>query len=252
MRKELFEHQEDVVGRVARVATQQVFASGKLRAPAFKNFHLDKNAALYHGSPQRLEMLEPRDEHGDPRVKPAVFATPDHTFALAYTGRKWGDRDINQEVRGGPRGPRMILREMRPGALQDTYGGQTGYIYHLPEETFSQLQGRRTSKEVVSYRPVTPNKIEEIKDALEALKGNTSVELASYDPRSPAVRTALRRQVSRMLEMSPEDQEGYKKWRLEPATPEMRQMWEKEVGQQKKASVMMSALRRELNRIGHG
>ena len=45
MRKELWERPQEFVGRVARVATQQVFPSGKLRAPSFGGFHLDKNAA---------------------------------------------------------------------------------------------------------------------------------------------------------------------------------------------------------------
>jgi GNAT superfamily N-acetyltransferase len=42
MRKELWERQHEIVGRVARVATQQVFPSGKMRAPAFKDFHTEK------------------------------------------------------------------------------------------------------------------------------------------------------------------------------------------------------------------
>jgi len=45
MRKELWDRPQEFVGRVARVATQQVFPSGKLRAPSFGGFHLDKNAA---------------------------------------------------------------------------------------------------------------------------------------------------------------------------------------------------------------
>lgn len=42
MRKELWEQRQEVVGRVAKVEAQQVFPSGKLRGPAFKEFHLEK------------------------------------------------------------------------------------------------------------------------------------------------------------------------------------------------------------------
>jgi DNA-directed RNA polymerase beta subunit len=186
-----------------------------------------KTAELYHGSPQRFETLMPRTDHGDPRVPPAVFATPDYNFSLAYLGKKWGDRDINQAIRWGSN-PRMILQEMRPGALEDIYGGQTGYLHHVPEEPFEALEGRRTRVEVVSKKPVTPYKIEEIPDVLEVLKRTPKIELVKYDPKLRTTQTAVKRQVSRMLEMKPEDQEGYKKWRLEVAPPEMRKMFEEE------------------------
>jgi len=50
MRKELWERPHEFVGRVAKVEAQQVFSSGKLRAPAFKEFHLEKGktAAAIH------------------------------------------------------------------------------------------------------------------------------------------------------------------------------------------------------------
>jgi hypothetical protein len=41
-RGQLARNPEKFIGRVARVETQQVFPSGKLRAPSFKDFHIEK------------------------------------------------------------------------------------------------------------------------------------------------------------------------------------------------------------------
>jgi hypothetical protein len=172
---------------------------------------------LYHGTHRQLEELTPRDEHGDPRVKPAIFASPSRTFALAYTGKKWGDRDIEQSTGKG-----MTLREMRPGALQDIFGGQKGYLHHLSPDSFTALKGRRTAKEVVSYEAVAPKKIEVIPDALKALKRLPDVKLVAYDPTTPETHAAIKRQIRRMGEMTTQDARGYKRWWFEVAPPEMK------------------------------
>jgi hypothetical protein len=41
-REELWRDRDQVAGRVAKVETQQVFPSGRLRAPSFKEFHIEK------------------------------------------------------------------------------------------------------------------------------------------------------------------------------------------------------------------
>jgi hypothetical protein len=193
----------------------------------------EKTEELYHGSPQRFGILMPRLDHGDPKVAPAIFATPIRAFGLAYLGKRWGDRDINQGMRGGPNA-RVILQEMRPGALEDISEHQTGYLHYVSKETFKALKGRRTgSVEVVSYEPVTPYKIEEIPDVLSVLKNTPKLELIKYNLKSRSTVVAIKRQVRRMLEMKTEDQIDYKKWRLEVATPEMRQMFEEEYEQQR-------------------
>jgi hypothetical protein len=178
---------------------------------------------LYHGTHRQLEELTPRDEHGDPRVKPAIFASPSRTFALAYTGKKWGDRDIEQSTGKG-----MTLREMRPGALQDIFGGQKGYLHHLSPDSFTALKGRRTAKEVVSYEAVAPKKIEVIPDALKALKRLPDVKLVAYDPTTPETHAAIKRQIRRMGEMTTQDARGYKRWWFEVAPPEMKKMFNAE------------------------
>lgn len=182
---------------------------------------------LFHGSPRKVRTLQPREEHGDPRVKPVVFASPSETFALAYTGRKWGDRDLEQSTRGG-KTPRMTLREMRPGAFQDIYGKKKGYLYEVPPETFKALPGRRTAKEVASSQSVRPLGIKVVPDALKALQQSLGVELHPYDPSAPETRAAIRRQVKRMREMD-DGGEGYLKWRLKPAPGEVKQIFREEM-----------------------
>jgi hypothetical protein len=41
-REQLWSERDQLAGRVAKVETQQVFPSGKLRAPSFKGFHIEK------------------------------------------------------------------------------------------------------------------------------------------------------------------------------------------------------------------
>ena len=172
---------------------------------------------LYHGSPIKMEVLKPKNLHGDPNVKDVVFATPSREFALAYAGKKWGDRDIEQRVNNR----RMSLTESRPGALDETFSKVPGYIYHLPSEGFSKLPRQRTSFEVVSERPVKPVKIEEIPDTLRALH-ESGVVLNRYDPKSPLIAISAKRRAARALEMSPSDRESYINWYLETVAPEVK------------------------------
>lgn len=218
----------DGMHRVAKAHKQEKdtvpmrrFTSWEQMQPAL----LKKAAAdtLYHGSNLRIKELQPRGEHGDPRVKPAVFASPSRTFALAYTGKHWGDRDIEQST-----GKDMTLREMRPGALQEIYGGQKGYLHNLPPDTFQALKGRRTAKEVVSYSPVVPDKIEIVHDVLKTLQNTPGVHLVPYDPTTPQTHAAIVRQIKRMKELGPEGGKEYKKWWFEVAPPEMKKMFNAE------------------------
>lgn len=205
---------------------------------------LSKTSALYHGSPSKLDVLEPKNLHGDPDVKDAIFASPSRTFALAYSGGKWGDRDIEQSTRGSlKKNPRMILREMRPGALEDIYKTQ-GYLYHLPEESFEALPGRRTTREVISSQAVHPEKIETIPNVLEALKADPSVTFEAYDPKSKGTARAIKRAVQRMKEMPSGDREGYLRWRMERATPEISEMLKQELEKQSMFSGFVDELQK--------
>ena len=190
---------------------------------------IGEQKTFFHGSPSKVTVLKPSSEHGDPRVKPAVFASDSKTFALAYAGRKWGDRDIEQSTRGGTRGPRMILREMRPNAFEDIYGGKKGYLYEVPSAPFKALKGRRTAREVTSSGAVKPIGVSVVRDVLAELKKTPDVEMHSYDPAAPEVRKAVRRQVGRMREWGGREGREYLKWRLAVAPPEVKKMFKEEM-----------------------
>lgn len=57
-REQLWKDKDSVVGRVARVETQQVFPSGKLRAPSFKEFHIEKGK-----QPEKTACARVLEEH---------------------------------------------------------------------------------------------------------------------------------------------------------------------------------------------
>ena len=192
----------------------------------------EKQSEFYHGSPRKLKTLKTRDEHGDPRVPLAVFASPSENFALAYAGRKWGDRDISQWTRGGAKADKMILREARPGAFKDIYGRKKGYLYEVPEKPFKAIPGRRTMKEVISTESVRPTKTRVIPNVLKALREMPGVEMHEYDPNAPENRADIKRQVSRMREMKGGDAKQYLKWRLEVAPPETKRIFKEEMAKQ--------------------
>jgi len=180
---------------------------------------------LYHGTGRKLTQLNPRDEHGDPLVPPTVFATPDRKFSLAYTGDKWGDRDIEQNFITSKRnGSRMTLREMRPGAFAEVYGGRKGYLHTVPGDNFKALPGRCTNVEVVSTTTVTPTRTEIIKDALKALQAEPGVTLHPYDASAKETIQAIKRQAKRAKEMS-DGGKSYLKWRLGVAPEETKQLF---------------------------
>lgn len=197
---------------------------------AFKGRLEEKTAALYHGSPLDLQEITPQDLHGDPRVPKAIFASPSRTFALAYAGKKWGDREIEQGTRTskGTGKETMRLREMRPNAFKDIFD-TAGYLYRVPEDTFGALKGRRTSMEVVSPTPVVPLRQQSIANVLRSLRRNKNVELLAYDPESEGTQKAIARAVRRMREMTPKNRKGYKKWWLETATPETKALFNAEL-----------------------
>lgn len=258
MRKDMMDNPDKYVGRVAKVKSQGPYRSGALRAPSFDEWHIDKTppellkeagkraGELYHGSPYKLERLEPRLEHGDPKVPDAVFGTPIRTFALAYAGGKWGDRDINQSVwyDKDDNPIEMSLREMRPGALKDIYKGRRGYMYTLPSDGFELPPRRGARWEQLNRSAATPTKVEEIEDVMAALEADPLARIYSYDPKHPRTREAIQRSVSRMREMEPDDAEKYKKWRLERATPEIAAMLEEEMLKKESQDATLAEIKR--------
>ena len=111
---------------------------------------------LYHGSGKKLKTLKPLNQHGDPDLDKAVFASPSKEFAMCYSGRKWSDCDINQSGYGNGKNRKFVLTEMRPGALEDIYGGASGYLYEVPKEPFHEISTRSSNLEVISESEVKP------------------------------------------------------------------------------------------------
>ena len=183
---------------------------------------------LYHGSPTNPTVLDPRKEHGDPRVPDAVFASPSRAFALAYAGRKWSDRDFNQstQIKNGVR--RVVMREMRPGAIEDVYQGASGYVHTVPDTSFAKAPRKGATWEQVSVSRVKPISTERIADTLLAMQKDPNVQFARYDPRAAETRSSIVRSVRRAREME-DGGKGYLKWRLKGAPPEISQMFREEL-----------------------
>ena len=189
-----------------------------------------KSAAMYHGSPSKLNELVPRNMHGDTDIEDAVFGTPSKLFALAYAGKKWSDRDLSQSLYSNGKNVEreMVLREMRPGAIKDIYGGRKGYLYHLPPEGFKEFR-KENKWEQINQGRVTPLKTEVVKNVLEALKADPKFKIVAYDPDSKETKYEIKRTVARMRKMSPERAEGYMKWRLQGAPPEIKRLFAQEM-----------------------
>jgi len=172
---------------------------------------------LYHGSPKRVKVLMPRDEHGDPDIKEAVFASPKKEMALAYLGEKWGDRDINQGYHSRSKDGKVIsnkwsLQEMRPGAFNEIYKGKSGFLYEVPEEPFTMKGSMGGRYEVMSPKMVEPIKVTEMDDMLEVLINEPGIKLIKYNPDSKEHKSAVKRMSKRCDEMESSDREEYLEW----------------------------------------
>jgi uncharacterized protein len=210
-------HRHILETALAKALKKQQIGSGELNAVYRDKYQvigesIPKEAStLFHGSSNKLTELLPRDLHGDPGVGEAVFATPKRSFALAYTGRPWSDRDI---VQGGMGQDDEFLAEVRPGAFKDIFEGATGYLHHLPAKPFKPRATLGSDWEQVSTKPVKPTRVEEVKNILEQLQGS-GVRLVKYDPKSKELQANLDWSRKRLKLMSPEDRIGYLKWRLQ-------------------------------------
>jgi len=153
-----------------------------LKTPNPGGLESPKLAALLHGSPHKIDVLEPRKADGDKVVKePAVFATPSRAFALAYAGKSWGKSEFSQdsEVQGG-KVRRMVLEERKPGLLKKHFN-HPGYLYHLPQEGFERVKGRPAAQEVINDEEVRPFKKEKVPNVLKALKARRDVKLVEKE-----------------------------------------------------------------------
>ena len=195
-----------------------MLASATQTAPA-KGVTFNKASDVYHGSPSLLDKIDPKNMHGDPDVDKVVFAAPERSFALAYSGKKWGDRDIHQSGHMKNKKHVTFLEEMRPGALEDIYKDITGYLYSLPEESFKKGETLGRQYELISNDPVIPKNVEVINNVLDELT-RAGVVLKKYNPRERSYRRAVNRMIDRVNSMTPKGKKEYLSWVAE-TNPEL-------------------------------
>lgn len=155
---------------------------------------------LYHGSPARMDVITPQNWHGDPAVtKNVIFASPHKAMAMAYMGRKWGDRDISQGYWGNPEV--WTLSEMRPGAFKAIFGSATGYLYEVPRDKFEAHPDKNHKFELVSNKRVKPISRECYVDVLTFLHLEKTIVLEPYDPEAVYFHRAVRRIRKRLAQI---------------------------------------------------
>lgn len=106
---------------------------------------------LYHGSPHRVERLEPRPARGvGPKhdMLTAVYATDSKNMAIAFAMSGVPDEkgNLSWTLEMEDDRPAISYRAGRPRI------GQIGYVYYLSPEGFQKV----TDHQWVSYSPVTP------------------------------------------------------------------------------------------------
>ncbi len=122
---------------------------------------MDRPAFLYHGSPVRLDRLEPRPARGvgpEHDMLTAVYATHHRAVAIAFALGSMPDEeghvswtlDLDKLDEGGH--PRIVYTAGGPRL------GATGYVYIVPSDTFEPVDDRQW----VSFVPVTPASVEAI------------------------------------------------------------------------------------------
>lgn len=113
---------------------------------------------LYHGSPYKLDIIEPRLSPCD--KEPFVYASNQYEFALFYAGNDTNDLEINQSYYNGV----YMLTEILPGMFRKILD-RPGYVYCVPSESFEQIK----YDEFVSRVAVKPIKTIRVSNVLKAL-----------------------------------------------------------------------------------
>ena len=171
-----------------------------------------EHKVFYHGSPNRLEILQPRNLHGDVDISDAVFLTPYKEYALVYIS-KWSNKDFGH----GSLDSVIYMTEMYPGALQKIYGSKVGYIHTVTDiDTVERI--RDSDWEYISRNDVIPSKIEKIPDCLKALQ-DSNIKLVEFDPDSQEFKSSIKAECNRLKKFSPDKKEQFINWRLNGAHP---------------------------------
>lgn len=114
---------------------------------------------LYHGSPYKLGIIEPRLSPCD--EEPLVYASNQYEFALFYAGNDTNDLEINQSYYNGV----YTLTEILPGMFRKVLN-RPGYVYYLSSDTFEQINDH----EFISHEAVKPIKTIRVSNILNDLK----------------------------------------------------------------------------------
>lgn len=129
----------------------------------------------YHGSPTKLEKLEPRPSFVI-NNESAVFATDKRYLALVFIA-KANDQDIEL----GFINNKPYILEQYPGAFDKFLKKKSGYIYYLDPKQFKQDKRLGMyNHEFISYNPVNILKTEKIKDIYEELV-KSELNIVTFD-----------------------------------------------------------------------
>jgi len=141
---------------------------------------VEREKTIYHGSPVGgIHRLEPRSH--ELVNKPVVFGTPDENLALSMA-LPASDEELamgyEEDTDTGKRD--FYIDELQPGKL--SLLNKPAYLYGLPGGTFSQegVHPELTRDERISYDPVTPTYVREVKNVLKELR-KRNVNIRGYD-----------------------------------------------------------------------
>lgn len=109
---------------------------------------------LFHGSPYKIERLQPRQAHDtayEVGCQTAVYATDSLDMAICFALGVEGDEDA-ERIMLPAYGKKMLFKNCHPRY------GQKGYVYVLKRDGFTHAMGSQW----VSYTEQTPVEIMEI------------------------------------------------------------------------------------------
>lgn len=138
----------------------------------------------YHGSPiGGLKWLRPGKPCFDKPVR--VYLTSLYPMALMY------GIDNFEYAYGYTREGRMYLEEYFPNALEELYGGKSGYVYVCKPE---KVESTRIPNEWLSEKAVEILDVIEIPDLKEELERQAklgAIDIVGYEKMSPKMREWL-------------------------------------------------------------
>ena len=146
----------------------------------------DRSDAIYHGSREELKGGPTLQPHYLTNDLPTVFGTPLRGMAMAFLGKRWTDDDFDLgSVSGGP----LTLRELRPGALRETFQGQKGHLYTMDATPFVYMPQLMGEERVALRQPKTV-RTEKIPDIYEALLSQNDMKVVPFQEAVEAEKTS--------------------------------------------------------------